>query len=105
MAAHRFEFIHGLKTFLALKRSGQKKKLMLFAGVAILFFLFIFVLGGNYGLINIWKLHREKQTLNRDIERLKSDGKKLNDQIEALKTDKKAIERFAREVEEQWNRE
>jgi cell division protein FtsB len=64
-------------------------------GAALLFFLFI--VGGNYGIIKIVSLHRERKDLEMRIEALQAERDSLKTDIRKLKSDMREIERVARE--------
>ncbi len=74
------------------KRQLRPVVLLLF-GTLLLLALF----GGENNLLSLWKLHRQRQALLEEVERLRVDNQLLADQIRALREDPSAIEKVARE--------
>jgi len=97
MANKEFEFIRNFNIFLAARKASRKRKIVWIAVSFLVLFFFLFIFGGNYGLINMLKLTKEKKALLKDIEALEKQGKELKKNIEKLKSDKKEVERIARE--------
>ena len=60
-------------------------------------FVILFVIGGNYGILNITKLRDERQDLQSQIRAMERERDSLKLTIEKLKTDRREIERVARE--------
>ena len=97
MAEKQINYLRQFDILLAARKAAKNRKLVWIAISLIVLLLFLFIFGGHYGLINIFKLNKEKKVLQQDIEKLKKEGEALKQDIEKLKTDKKEVERIARE--------
>ena len=83
--------------FLFAQEATTRRKVALLAIVSILLFLLAFLLGGNYGLINMIELRREKRELKAQLRAVQAERDSLVRDITRLQNDKSAIERIARE--------
>jgi cell division protein FtsB len=79
---------------LARKLAGNRKRVVL-----ILIFLVVlgFVVFGNRGFVQRFRLQGEKSQLEESIREAEAEGKSLEKESKALDGDKKAIEKAARE--------
>jgi cell division protein FtsB len=79
---------------LAVKR---RKKVLLAAGLSLLFYLVLSFFFGEKGFFRYMKLHRQKAALTAEISALKSSNEELRKEVDSLKTDPDSIEQLARE--------
>ena len=62
----------------------------------ILAAIILFVVMGDYGLYNVYKLEQKKNRLEEDIARMEKEQKELKQQIKKLKADPEYIEKVVR---------
>jgi len=74
-----------------------RKKLIWAALLCALLLFFLFIIGGNYGILKIVSLRRERKDLEKRIVALQLERDSLKSDIEKLKFDAREIERVARE--------
>ncbi len=55
------------------------------------------LIGGDYNVVSIWGLYRQKENLAHEVDSLRVENQLLADQIKRLEEDPRAIERVARE--------
>ena len=79
---------------LAVKR---RKKVLLAAGLSLLFYLMLSFFFGEKGFFRYIKLYKQKTALTAEITQLKKSNEALIKKVDALKTDPDSIEQLARE--------
>ena len=79
---------------LAVKR---RKKVLLAAGLSLLFYLMLSFFFGEKGFFRYIKLSKQKAALTAEITQLKDSNAELSRKVDALKTDPDSIEKLARE--------
>jgi cell division protein FtsB len=91
--------LHSIRALRLLFESQNtiRKKLIWAAVLGALLLFFLFVVGGNYGILKIVSLYRERKGLEKRISTLQSERDSLKSDIEKLKGDVREIERVARE--------
>ena len=75
----------------------SRKRLMLLGGGVVILLLFLFAVGGHYGILSAVRLSSEREQLVNSIARLEFERDSLKQSIERMKNDKNEIERIARE--------
>lgn len=63
---------------------------------ACLLFILFFTVFGERGLLRIYEMKREKESIDRSISELNTENQKLRLSIEALRNDPHHLERIAR---------
>jgi cell division protein FtsB len=81
------------RTMLKKLVKNKRAMLALLVGVPLL----LFMLFGNYGIVQRVKLQRQKTELEAKIQQAEVETKQLQAESKALDSDKKAIEKVARE--------
>lgn len=81
------------------KYTGKKNRRPwpVYLGIMGVLFLLYSFFQGEHGLINYWKLTREKNQILREITQLKKEQEQLKHEIELLLKNKQYIEKIARE--------
>ncbi len=81
------------------KYSGKKtyQRWPVVLAIIGLFFLLYAFLQGEHGLINYWRLTREKNHIQQEIARLKQEQEQLKKEIDLLLKNMHYIEKIARE--------
>lgn len=81
------------------KYSGKKiyQRWPIYLAIIGLLFIFYAFFQGEDGLINYWKLTREKEHIQKEIARLKQEQEQLKQEIDLLLKNKHYIEKIARE--------
>jgi cell division protein FtsB len=74
-----------------------KMRLMMWAGFGVLLYIAYSYFGGNYGLIQLWRLQQRQAVLDREVMRLQVQQDSLRREIQLLQTDTAYIEKLARE--------
>jgi cell division protein FtsB len=90
-------FVRGLRTLFE-SQNTARRRLVWGVALAALLLVVLFVIGGNYGLLNILRLREERRVLQTQIRELEGARDSLKLLITKLKYDKKEIERVARET-------
>ncbi|MCE5270221.1 septum formation initiator family protein [bacterium] len=75
-------------------RKGRRVLLVLAASVALILLLLFW---GEYDLVTLWRLDRERRELSGQVEQLKVENQGLIDQIDGLQDNPEMIEKIARE--------
>jgi cell division protein FtsB len=75
---------------------SDRQKILLFIVILLLFSLLLFIMFGNSGLADLFKLKSEKDRLLQENARLKRENLILYRTIERLKSDPEYIESVAR---------
>ena len=68
----------------------------LLVGVLAVMFLTAVAIGSN-GMLRVWEMRRELETLERDIVQLRAQTERLTQTVERLRNDPAYIEKLARE--------
>ena len=68
----------------------------LLVGVLAVMFIIAVAIGGN-GMLRVWEMQRELDTLERDITHLRAQTERLSQTVERLRNDPAYIEKLARE--------
>ena len=89
-------FVRVMRALIESQNSGRRKIYWVAAAVVLLFIV-LFVIGGNYGILNILKLREERKALQTELKSLEQERDSLKLGIAKLKYDKHEIERVARE--------
>lgn len=75
----------------------RRRKVLLAAGLSLLFYLALSFFFGEKGFFRYMKLHRQQAELTAEIRQLKESNRTLIKKVDALKTDPDSIEQLARE--------
>jgi cell division protein FtsB len=76
---------------------GLRRKAVNLASVLLLIALAVGSLFGDRGILHLMQQRERAQSLQREIESLRSENARLASEIRALKSDPHAVERLARE--------
>lgn len=76
---------------------GKNLKVRLTAGIIFAFLLVLFVVFSLKGMVEVYKLRLERQTLNKEISVIKKSNKKMGKRIYELRYNKQYIANLARE--------
>ncbi|MFH0920784.1 MAG: septum formation initiator family protein [Fibrobacterota bacterium] len=96
MARRELPFVRLVRA-LFVQEASARKKMILLAVAAVVLFLFAFLLGGNYGLLNMVELRKERRGLAQQLRAMQAERDSLQRGLQRLRTDKSEIERIARE--------
>jgi cell division protein FtsB len=89
-------FVRALRALFE-SRNTIRRRLFWYVAFAAALFVFLFAIGGNYGLLNVVKLRRERTALESRNRALEEERDRLRQEIVRLKYDKREIERVARQ--------
>ena len=75
---------------------GLKKNIMLVLAIMTMFLMLLFIVFGENGLTDLYKLKKEKDNLSKKTDELKKENLSLYREIERLKNDPRYVEDVAR---------
>ncbi|OGJ88775.1 MAG: hypothetical protein A2268_08555 [Candidatus Raymondbacteria bacterium RifOxyA12_full_50_37] len=83
--------------FSSIQNAPRAKQLAWIAIIFGLLLLFLFLFGGKYGFVNMYRLSDERTALERTLDSLAAEQESIKRDIKKLETDRSEIERIARE--------